>query len=83
MWDWRGGKVANRRIEPAVAVGASSAFPPVLSPTRLKLKNTDFVQDTGYDLQKPPFTEDIYLTDGGVYDNLVWRPRGRSTTRSS
>src|SRR5437899_2117560 len=25
---------------------------------------------TGADLQKPPFTGDIYLTDGGVYDNL-------------
>jgi NTE family protein len=70
MWDWRVGKVAKPEIELAVAVGASSAFPPVLSPARLKLKNSDFVATTGYDLQKPPFTEDVYLTDGGVYDNL-------------
>jgi NTE family protein len=70
MWDWRVGKVADPKIELAVAVGASSAFPPVLSPARIKLKDSDFVPGTGVDLQKPPYTEDIYLTDGGVYDNL-------------
>ena len=70
MWDWRVGKVSNPTVELAVAVGASSAFPPVLSPARLTLKDGDFVPGTGVDLQKPPFTEDIFLTDGGVYDNL-------------
>jgi len=70
MWDWRVGKVATPRIELAVAVGASSAFPPVLSPARLTLKDSDFVSNSGADLQKPPFTEHIVLTDGGVYDNL-------------
>jgi NTE family protein len=70
MWDWRVGKVANPTIELAVAVGASSAFPPVLSPARLSLKDGDFVPGTGADLQRPPFTEDVFLTDGGVYDNL-------------
>lgn len=63
-------KVANPTTELAVVVGASSAFPPVLSPARLKLKDTDFIPGTGVDLQKPPFTEEIFLTDGGVYDNL-------------
>ena len=70
MWDWRVGKVPAPRVELAVAVGASSAFPPVLSPARLTLKDRDFVPGTGADLQRPPFTEDIVLTDGGVYDNL-------------
>ncbi len=70
MWDWRVGKVANPSTELAVAVAASSAFPPVLSPARLQLKTSDFEPGTGIDLQKPPFTEDIFLTDGGVYDNL-------------
>ena len=70
MWDWRVGKVANPVTELAVAVAASSAFPPVLSPVRLRLKTSDFEPGTGVDLQKPPFTEDIFLTDGGVYDNL-------------
>lgn len=70
MWDWRVGKVPNPTTELAVAVGASSAFPPVLSPARLKLKESDFMPGTGVDLQKPPYTEDVFLTDGGVYDNL-------------
>jgi NTE family protein len=70
MWDWRVGKVANPTTELAIAVGASSAFPPVLSPARLKLASGDIVPGTGADLEKVPFTEDIFLTDGGVYDNL-------------
>ncbi len=70
MWDWRVGKIVNPLTELAVAVAASSAFPPVLSPVRLRLKTSDFEPGTGVDLQKPPFTEDIFLTDGGVYDNL-------------
>ncbi len=70
MWDWRVGKVPNPSTELAVAVAASTAFPPVLSPVRLRLKASDFEPETGLDLQKPPFTDDIFLTDGGVYDNL-------------
>ena len=70
MWDWRVGKVANPTIEIAVAVAASSAFPPVLSPARLHLQPGDFVPGSGVDLQRPPFTEEVFLTDGGVYDNL-------------
>ena len=70
MWDWRVGEVANPGVELAVAVGASSAAPPMLSPARLHLKDSDFVPGTGVDLQKPPFTEEVFLTDGAVYDNL-------------
>ena len=70
MWDWRVGKVEHPSIELAVAVGASSAFPPALAPARLHLHGTDFVPGTGVDLQKPPFTEEVFLADGGVYDNL-------------
>jgi NTE family protein len=69
-WDWRVGKIAHPTTELALAVGASSASPPLLSPARLTLKDSDFVPGTGFDLQKPPFTEHVYLTDGGVYDNL-------------
>ena len=70
MWDWRVGKVERPTVELAVAIGASSAFPPVLSPARLQLHDADFVSGTGDDLQRPPFTEEVFLTDGGVYDNL-------------
>jgi len=44
-----------------LAVAASSAFPPLFPP--VWLKNDDFGQALGTD-------EGIYLTDGGVYDNL-------------
>jgi NTE family protein len=70
MWDWRVGKVPNPQVELAVAVGASSAFPPVLSPVELDLKESDYEPNTGSGLQKPPFTTKVVLTDGGVYDNL-------------
>jgi NTE family protein len=70
MWDYRVGKVANPTLDIAVAVAASSAFPPVLSPLTLEFKETDFVPNTGLDLQFPPYTTKMVLTDGGVYDNL-------------
>ncbi len=80
MADWRVGKVMKPRVPLAVAVGASSAFPPFLSPVRLKLRHEDFEPGSGADLQRPPFTTDVYLTDGGVYDNLgletAWKRYG-------
>jgi NTE family protein len=70
MWDWRVGEIENPAIELAVAVAASSAFPPVLSPLELRLDPKQFKANTGHDLQREPFTSDVILTDGGVYDNL-------------
>ncbi len=70
MWDWRVGKIENPTIELAIAVAASSAFPPFLSPLDLRLDPKEFIPNTGYDLQREPFTSDVVLTDGGVYDNL-------------
>ena len=70
MWDWRVGKVPKSEVELAVAVGASSAFPPVLSPVELDLRDSDYEPNTGSGLQRPPFTTKPVLTDGGVYDNL-------------
>lgn len=70
MWDWRVGKVKNPTIPLATAVAASSAFPPVLSPAKLKLNASDFTLNSGVDLQKEPYTSDVILSDGGVYDNL-------------
>lgn len=69
-WDYRVGKIASPSIELAVAVAASSAFPPVLSPARIDLSDFTFEPGSGTDLQKPPYTERAILTDGGVYDNL-------------
>jgi NTE family protein len=77
MWDYRVGKVEHPKIDLAVAVAASSAFPPVLSPATLRLSASDFVPDSGYDMQEDKYRKRIVLTDGGVYDNLgletVWK----------
>ena len=71
MGDYRVGLIRNPKTELAVAVGASSAFPPVLSPVELKLHQADFdPASVKNGLQKPPYCTDVILTDGGVYDNL-------------
>lgn len=70
MRDWRVGEVKNPTVELAVAVAASSAFPPVLSPVNLELDPDDFTSGSGTDLQEEPFTSELVLSDGGVYDNL-------------
>jgi NTE family protein len=70
MRDWRVGKVTRPMVPLATAVAASSAFPPVLSPVTLELSSEDFAPNTGDDLQREPFTTEVVLSDGGVYDNL-------------
>lgn len=70
MRDWRVGEVRNPTLPLAVAVAASSACPPMLSPARLRLDPDAFTPGTGDDLQREPYTSDVFLTDGGVYDNL-------------
>ena len=70
MRDWRVGEVRNPTVRLSHAVAASSAFPPVLSPFELRLDPGAFTPKTGQDLQRPPFTTNVILSDGGVYDNL-------------
>ncbi|MES1240694.1 MAG: patatin-like phospholipase family protein [Acidobacteriota bacterium] len=67
--DWQIGRYLNPTTSVAAAVAASSAFPPVLSPVRLEFKPGDFAADPG-PLNRPPFTTEVLLTDGGVYDNM-------------
>jgi len=62
--------VKDPTVELAVAVGASAAFPPVLSPVVLELDEAAYTPNSGLGLQHRPFTTDVVLTDGGVYDNL-------------
>jgi len=77
MRDWRVGEVQHPTISLAIAVAASSAFPPVLSPVILELDEEDFTPHSGVDLQREPYTTKVVLSDGGVYDNLgletVWK----------
>lgn len=70
MADWRVGTVMAPRLPLAVAVAASSASPPFLSPVGLTFRHADYKKKSGKDLQKQPFTTRVVLTDGGVYDNL-------------
>lgn len=76
-WDYRVGRIVDPTIELAVAVAASSAFPPFLSPVVLDLPHESHEPGSGDDdegdlenLEKPPYTTRLVLTDGGVYDNL-------------
>ena len=70
MADYRVGVYPAPRVELAVAVGASSAFPPVLSPVRLTVDANGYAADGRGSLCRSPFTTNPVLTDGGVYDNL-------------
>jgi NTE family protein len=77
MRDYLVGEVRKPQIPLSLAVAASSAFPPVLSPVEMRLDPNSFVPGTGSDLQRVPFTSKVILSDGGVYDNLgletVWK----------
>jgi NTE family protein len=71
--DYRVGRVFNPKLELAVAVAASSAFPPVLSPLKLKLDPAAWAPPSGLpseDLHQEPYLSEVILSDGGVYDNL-------------
>lgn len=75
MRDWKVGE--NRRTDKvsiAQAVAASSAFPPVLAPATFEFEEDDYTPNTGSpganNLQRPPYTTEVQLADGGVYDNL-------------
>lgn len=70
MRDYLVGEVKYPTIPLAVAVAASSAFPPVLSPAKLELDPLSFSPPSGEPYHEPPYTTEVYLSDGGVYDNL-------------
>jgi NTE family protein len=71
--DYHVGMIRNPNVELAVAVAASSAFPPVLSPLTLELDSTLWepkATSSSPDTHKGAFRSGVVLTDGGVYDNL-------------
>jgi NTE family protein len=72
LGDYKVGRILKPNLELAVAVAASSAFPPMLSPCTLNFKGLQWVKEEGNDpnLAKPEFRDKIEVTDGGVYDNL-------------
>ncbi len=71
IYDWRLGQLRDPDTTLAVAVGASSAFPPVLSPVHLRTDPSRWhAPPSGppKDLQR--LRARMILSDGGVYDNL-------------
>ena len=68
--DYRVGQVLNPDLPLAVAVVASSAFPPVLSPCTIDLEHEDWVTVEGNNLTGPEFRDQSRLSEGGVYDNM-------------
>jgi NTE family protein len=71
--DWRVGTLDAPAISLARVVTASSAFPPMLSPCEIRL-DTPLQPFEGAELNRPPFTTQLVLSDGGVYDNLGLEP---------
>jgi NTE family protein len=69
MGDYRVGLIRNPDVKLSLAVAASSAFPPFLSPMTLPITQPAEASP-GADLNRPPFTSQAVLSDGGVYDNL-------------
>jgi NTE family protein len=71
--DHRLGLARSLPVPLAVAVGASSAFPPYLSPVTVRLPAGAW--DMAIRQELPEGVRDpIVLTDGGVYDNLGLEP---------
>jgi NTE family protein len=70
MWDYRVGRVDEPNEKLSTAVAASSAFPPLLSPMKLRLDPGDYEPGTGTDLELEAYQRRPVLSDGGVYDNL-------------
>jgi NTE family protein len=77
--DWRLGQADPGSIDLATAVACSSAFPPVLSPFKLGLRDATWESPDGGNadsdpdelpLTDPGYRREITLSDGGVYDNL-------------
>ncbi|PBC01428.1 patatin-like phospholipase family protein [Mesorhizobium sp. WSM3860] len=65
------GQIPNPDIRLAVAVAASSAFPPVLSPVVIKVDPTKWVNIKGTShYGDAKYTRELSMTDGGAYDNL-------------
>ena len=79
--DYRVGRVFDPDLPLAVAVTASSAFPPFLSPCTVDLEHEDWVTDQGNDLAQPAFRDQVQLSDGGVYDNLGLETAWKSCAR--
>ena len=75
--DYRIGLIDSHDFDVALAVGCSSAFPPVLAPIVIDTDPAQFRRTPGANLyDNADYRRRLLLADGGVYDNLgletVW-----------
>lgn len=71
LGDYHLGKIPNPDIKLAIAVAASSAFPPPLCPVKLDVNSNAWVSSDISDLHGDDYLKStMLLVDGGVYDNL-------------
>jgi NTE family protein len=71
LYDWKIGAIEMDTWELATVVGISSAFPPFLSPVILKLDPGKWIKGKyAICFDDLKYKEKLYLTDGGVYDNM-------------
>ncbi|HET7434313.1 MAG TPA: patatin-like phospholipase family protein [Thermoanaerobaculia bacterium] len=66
--DYQVGQILKPKRPIAEAVAASAAFAPFFSPLRVDFNDAEWTNRGP--LGRPPFTTHVFLTDGGVYDNL-------------
>ncbi len=75
---YRLGLLRHPKTPVAMAVAASAAFPPLVSPLVLRFDPDDFEMARGADLHgRRDLTEKVALVDGGAYDNLALQPIAR------
>lgn len=72
--DYRVGRINRPAIPLAVAVAASSAYPPYYSPVVLDLSAYRVESMGGVDRNFRPFNRQAEMGDGGLYDNLALEP---------
>jgi NTE family protein len=72
--EWRVGEWRSPDLSLAKAVGASAAFPPLLSRMKIRIPIGTIRSLPGCDLCSEPYTVRLFLTDGGIYDNLGLEP---------
>ena len=75
MGDYKVGRIFDPDVPLSVAVGASSAFPPILAPVVMRTPADRFVpREPPPALRDPKFRARVVLADGGAYDNLGLEP---------
>ncbi len=71
MADYKVGMVSKPEVPLADVVAASSAFPPFLSPFDLRVKRSEYTEESqSWPLARLQKRRTVTLSDGGVYDNL-------------